>query len=292
MDYRSNGGVREPRSGHADPGRYNVSEIMTGIERPTDRQEIYDELGAARATFHGLLDSMSPENLRRPARDTKWNNEELLFHMLFGYIIVLSLIWIVKLFGWLPRPFSRLYSILLNLLTGPFNTVNYLGSRLGAKVYNHSRMGPKFDKVCASLHRGLARESERNLRRGMHFPRQWDPFFKDYMTLADIYHYPTQHFTFHSRQLSAGSPQQRLTGLAWPASPAGAELPVVLGRPGLEYPAETLVRSGILAISVSRIEWWSVQQVRALASGPALLRVETRCTKRLVACGGRLEHPQ
>src|ERR1019366_7531106 len=117
MDYRSNGGVREPRSGHANPGRHNVSEIMTGIERPTDRQEIYDEMGAARATFHGLLDSMSPEDLRRPARDTKWNNEELLFHMLFGYIIVLSLIWIVKLFGWLPRPFSRLYSILLNLLT-------------------------------------------------------------------------------------------------------------------------------------------------------------------------------
>jgi hypothetical protein len=36
-----------------------------------------------------------------------------------------------------------------------------------------------------------------------------DPFFKNYMTLADVYHYPTRHFMFHSKQLSAGSPQQR-----------------------------------------------------------------------------------
>jgi hypothetical protein len=28
----------------------------------------------------------------------------------------------------------------------------------------------------------------------MHFPTQWDPFFSDYMTLADVYRYPGQHF--------------------------------------------------------------------------------------------------
>jgi hypothetical protein len=36
----------------------------------------------------------------------------------------------------------------------------------------------------------------------MHYPMTWDPFFADYMTLADIYHYPTQHFRFHQRQLT------------------------------------------------------------------------------------------
>ena len=34
----------------------------------------------------------------------------------------------------------------------------------------------------------------------------WDPFFADYMTLADIYHYPTQHFRFHQRQLTLSPP--------------------------------------------------------------------------------------
>ena len=29
-----------------------------------------------------------------------------------------------------------------------------------------------------------------------------DPYFKAYMTLADVYHYPTQHFEHHRRQLT------------------------------------------------------------------------------------------
>jgi hypothetical protein len=31
----------------------------------------------------------------------------------------------------------------------------------------------------------------------VHYPTTWDPFFADYMTLADVYRYPTQHFRFH-----------------------------------------------------------------------------------------------
>jgi hypothetical protein len=36
----------------------------------------------------------------------------------------------------------------------------------------------------------------------MHFPVAWDPFFKDTMTLADVYHFGTQHFDYHRSQLS------------------------------------------------------------------------------------------
>jgi hypothetical protein len=183
-----------------------MSRIMTNRARPADKQAVYDELETAAATFHCLLDSMSPEDMRRPTNGTKWDNEELLFHMLFGYMITVRLIWIVKLFCLLPRPFSRLFAMLLNALAGPFNIVNYLGSVLGAKVYNHNRMGRRFDKACASLRRKVAAESDRSLHCGMYFPTRWDPFFKKHMTFLDLYHYPTQHFIFHSKQLSAGSP--------------------------------------------------------------------------------------
>jgi hypothetical protein len=36
----------------------------------------------------------------------------------------------------------------------------------------------------------------------MHFPVSWDPFFRDYMTLPDVYHYVTQHYRHHRRQLT------------------------------------------------------------------------------------------
>jgi hypothetical protein len=35
----------------------------------------------------------------------------------------------------------------------------------------------------------------------MSFPTRWDPFFKETMTLADVYAYPVAHFDFHAAQL-------------------------------------------------------------------------------------------
>jgi hypothetical protein len=66
-------------------------------------------------------------------------------------------------------------------------------------------MGRRFDRVIARLSRHLERESDSELSRGMHYPTSWDPYFKAYMTMADAYHYPTQHFEHHRRQLTLGA---------------------------------------------------------------------------------------
>lgn len=55
-----------------------------------------------------------------------------------------------------------------------------------------------------ALERRLRAETSARLGSGMHYPVRRDPFFKNFMTLADIYHYPTQHFDFHQRQLTLG----------------------------------------------------------------------------------------
>jgi hypothetical protein len=39
----------------------------------------------------------------------------------------------------------------------------------------------------------------------MHFPVGWDPYFKDVMTVADVYDFPTQHYGHHRRQLTTRS---------------------------------------------------------------------------------------
>ncbi len=172
-----------------------------------DRQQIHDELRQRRATLHAILDSTTAGELLRSSNGTRWNNEELLFHMLFGYIVVVALIRIIKVFGLLPRPATKPFALLLNASSRPFNAINYWGSRCGAKLYNHRRMSAKFDRVAASLATTLDRTSEASLRRGMHYPTRWDPFFRGYMTLADVFHYPTQHFDFHQRQLRLESAQ-------------------------------------------------------------------------------------
>jgi hypothetical protein len=72
------------------------------------------------------------------------------------------------------------------------------------RVFDHRRMGWLCDRTIAALQRRLAREPETALRRGMPFPPSWDPYFLPYMTLAEVYRYPNQHFEHHRRQLTLG----------------------------------------------------------------------------------------
>lgn len=179
---------------------------MSTTPAEPDRRAVREEMEQARQTFHRLLDNATVADLRKPTNGTKWTNEQLLFHMLFGYLIVRALLVLARIFSRLPDPASRAFARLLNVAQTPFNVVNYRGSRLGARVIPTSRMGPKFDQVIAALERRLEREPDSALRRGMHYPTSWDPFFTDYMTLYDIYRYPTQHFNFHRRQLTLPDP--------------------------------------------------------------------------------------
>lgn len=79
--------------------------------------------------------------------------------------------------------------------------------RARARIIPPLRMARTMDNVIAGLTRRLDTEPEQALRRGMHYPTTWDPLFTSYMTIADIYRYPTRHFRHHQRQLTlAGGP--------------------------------------------------------------------------------------
>jgi hypothetical protein len=170
-----------------------------------ERREIITEMERARADFHQLLDSASSAELRAPTRGTRWTNEQLLFHMLFGYLLVRNLLPLVKALSRLPRGASRGFAAALNAATKPFHQVNFIGSLGGARVIGHERMERLLDHVVASLQRSMSRASEESLDRGMHFPVGWDPYFTDYMTVKAVYHYATQHYDHHRRQLSLAS---------------------------------------------------------------------------------------
>jgi hypothetical protein len=170
-------------------------------EQPT-RQDLLDELEQAGLSFHHLLEQASPADLRRQSRGTRWTNEQLLFHMLFGYLIVRALRVLVKGFGRLPDGVSRGYARLLDSAYRPFHLINYWGSVGGATVIRGARIGRQMDRVITSLQRHVQQESDAALARHMHFPTRWDPFFTDAMALADVYHYATQHFDYHRAQLT------------------------------------------------------------------------------------------
>lgn len=180
---------------------------MANSGRSVDRADIARELEMARVQFHRLIGEADHYDAwAKPTRGTRWTNEQLLFHMVFGYMVVQRLLVLVRAFGRLPDPISAVYAKFLNSTTTWFHDINYYGSCAAARVYNRRRMAAKMDRVIASLQGKLGRESAGAFSRGMHFPTRWDPFFKDYMTLEDVYRYPGRHFDFHNRQLTLGPP--------------------------------------------------------------------------------------
>ena len=167
-----------------------------------DRQAVYDELERVRRDFAALTAAADADKLKAPSDGTRWTNQELLYHMVFGYLVTRTLFPLVRLFALLPRPTSQAFAALLNVGTPPFDVANYIASVLGARVLNPAHMNWLLNRITTQLATRLAGETERGLGRGMHFPTRWDPFFTDYMTISDLYRYPTQHYDFHRTQLT------------------------------------------------------------------------------------------
>ena len=139
-----------------------------------DRAAARAEMEQARLDFRRLLAQASPADLRRPSAGTRWTNQQLLFHMLLGYLIVRTLLPLTRLFGHLPRTASRAFAGLLDSARTPFHLINYLGSCAGARIIPPARMAGLLDRVTAALQRRLQQEPDTALGRGMHYPTTWD----------------------------------------------------------------------------------------------------------------------
>lgn len=176
------------------------------MTQPVPPSQIHSEFDRARTEFRQLVQAADRADLARRSNGTRWTNQQLLFHMLFGYLITRNLLIVVKTVSRLPVPVQRGFAGLLNAGTRPFHLINYWGSCAGARFVPLARMSGWLDAVTASLHRHLDAETDAKLARSMAFPTRWDPFFTPRMTLGEVYHYATQHFDFHRQQLTIGTP--------------------------------------------------------------------------------------
>src|SRR5262245_50972311 len=56
-------------------------------------KRIRDELEETRRQFHALLGSLSDAEWDAPSRNSAWTNGQLVFHMLFAFMLIPSLFW-------------------------------------------------------------------------------------------------------------------------------------------------------------------------------------------------------
>ena len=175
---------------------------MHGGDDRVDRAAIIAEYDRVAADLRHLVASADGAALRRPSHGTRWTNEQLLFHMVFGYLVVRRLLVLVRLIGRLPDRIGSGFAALLDAGTPVFDAVNYLGAVGGARVFHGEALVRRSDRVIGALHRSLEREPEVNFGLRMRYPTRWDPFFSEYMDLEEIYRYPTRHYDFHRDQLT------------------------------------------------------------------------------------------
>ena len=166
------------------------------------RSDIQGELRRAQTDFHDLVARATPQDLRRRTDATRWTNRQLLWHMVFGYLLVRTLLPLVHALGRLGL--SRRFAATLDAAHRPFHWINYAGSAGGGLLLTPHRMTAILDTTINALCRKLDQETPTALALTMHFPTRWDPYFRDTMTVLDVYHYSTEHYDHHRRQLTLG----------------------------------------------------------------------------------------
>jgi len=169
-----------------------------------DPHQIDAEMRRAQAEFHQLITNASPDDLRLPTNGTRWTNRQLLFHVVLGYGVVRTLLPLVRALGRLGH--SRGFAATLNAGRRPFHWINYVGPCVAARLLTPHAITTLLDRVIGSLRHRLAAETERDLTLSMHVPTDWDPYFTPTMSVLDVYHFGTQHFDHHRRQLTLPEP--------------------------------------------------------------------------------------
>src|SRR6478609_11912620 len=138
LDDQASAGTGQP----ARPGPRS-SARDTGAADPNgdtamNRDDIQAELRRAQADFHDLVARASAQDLRRRSDGTRWSNRQLLWHMVFGYLIVRTLLPLVHTLGRLNR--SRRFAAALDAAHRPFHWINHAGSAGGGLLLTPHRM--------------------------------------------------------------------------------------------------------------------------------------------------------
>lgn len=167
----------------------------------TARERVRAELAVAHSRFHEVLDSISEEDWKARSGNPAWTNGQLVYHVLFAFLLVPTLFWMIKFWSRLPRSYSRRFARVLDLTTPLFNRVNALGPRGQAFVFGRKRAGAIFDRIYRSILKEVDSLRDDQWGTGMHYPRRWDPTFGDFMTFEALFKYPPAHLEHHFRQL-------------------------------------------------------------------------------------------
>lgn len=160
------------------------------------RDELLQDLEAARLGFHHLLDSVPESAYSHPSDNPAWTIGDVLFHITLGPPALRFEIWMLRHAPWLMR-------VALNPLTSRvFNWSNALFARLPKRITRQTLL-KAYESGHAGLMSSLKRMDESDLRRSAMYPPEFVSDLAGTVSIERLFRYVRGHFDVHAEQIRA-----------------------------------------------------------------------------------------
>jgi hypothetical protein len=160
------------------------------------REELLQDLEAARLGFHHLLDSVPENSYSHPSDNPAWTIGDVLFHITLGPPALRFEVWMIRHAPWLMR-------VALNPLTSRiFNWGNALFAQVPRRITRQT-LQRAYERGHKGLVSSLRRMDEADLRRSTVYPPEFVSELAGEVSIERVFRYVRGHLEVHAAQVRA-----------------------------------------------------------------------------------------
>jgi hypothetical protein len=159
------------------------------------KDELAQELDAARLGFHHLLDSVPEALYTQPSDNPAWTIGDVLYHITMGPPAIRIEIWMIRHAPWA-------FKALNNFTSGLFNRGNALFARHPKRITRQT-LTNAYEKGQAGLISSLKRLREEDFRRSVVYPAEFVSELVGEVSIERLFRYIKVHFDVHAGQINA-----------------------------------------------------------------------------------------
>lgn len=157
------------------------------------KEQLQDELEAARQGFHHILDTLPEAAYVHPSLIPGWTNGDVLYHITLGPPAIRVEVWMIRNTPWVFKALTPTISRL-------FNWGNALFARHPKRI-TRQRLLKAYEAGHAGLASDLKRMNESDFARAVTYPESFVSELAGVVTIERLYRYIKLHFDVHAGQI-------------------------------------------------------------------------------------------
>lgn len=158
------------------------------------REQLAEELEAARAGFHHLVISVPERAYSHPSDNPAWTIGDVLYHITLGPPALQFEIWMI-------RHVPGIYPLVMNpFVTNLFNRINAIFTGRPKRIHRQMLI-QAYEKGHAGLVSSLNRMGEEDFQRSVIYPPEFVSDLAGTVSIERLFHYVKGHFDAHEAEV-------------------------------------------------------------------------------------------